>query len=36
VNLEWAGNEPNLQPFTVRKVAQPASTQEGRRKSLAA
>ncbi|HTV82493.1 MAG TPA: hypothetical protein VME18_07570 [Acidobacteriaceae bacterium] len=35
-SLEWAGSEPNLQPFTARKVAQPASTLEGRRKSVAA
>jgi hypothetical protein len=35
-NMEWAGNEPNQQPFTIRKVAQPAGTSEGRRKSLAA
>ena len=28
VSLEWAGSEPNLQPFLVRKVAQP--TTEGR------
>jgi hypothetical protein len=36
VNLEWAGSEPNVQPFTIRKVAQPVSTPEGRRKSQAA
>jgi hypothetical protein len=35
-NIEWAGNEPNLQPFTIRKVAQPIATMEGRRKSVAA
>ena len=27
VSLEWAGNEPNLQPFLVRKVAQPIATE---------
>jgi hypothetical protein len=37
VSLEWAGSEPNLQPFLVRKVAQPIVTTEGRaRKSMAA
>jgi hypothetical protein len=35
-NLEWAGNEPNVQPFTIRKVAQPVGLTEGRRKSAAA
>jgi hypothetical protein len=35
VSLEWAGSEPNLQPFLVRKVAQPATT-EGRTKRSAA
>jgi hypothetical protein len=35
VSLEWAGNEPNLQPFLVRKVAQPVSI-EGRSKRAAA
>ena len=34
-SLEWAGNEPNLQPFLVRKVAQPITT-EGRSKRSAA
>ena len=34
-SLEWAGNEPNLQPFLVRKVAQPV-TMEGRSKRSAA
>jgi hypothetical protein len=33
--LEWAGSEPNLQPFLVRKVAQPVTT-EGRSKRSAA
>jgi hypothetical protein len=36
VSLEWAGNEPNLQPFLVRKVAQPIATMEGRNKRSAA
>jgi hypothetical protein len=36
VSLEWAGNEPNLQPFLVRKVAQPVGTLEGRSKRSAA
>jgi len=35
-SLEWAGNEPNLQPFLVRKVAQPIGTLEGRGKRSAA
>ena len=35
VSLEWADNEPNLQPFLVRKVAQPVSI-EGRSKRFAA
>jgi hypothetical protein len=35
VSLEWAGSEPNLQPFLVRKVAQPVTT-EGRTKRSAA
>jgi hypothetical protein len=35
VSLEWAGSEPNLQPFLVRKVAQPIAT-EGRSKRSAA
>ncbi len=35
VSLEGAGNEPNLQPFLVRKVAQPIAT-EGRKRSAAA
>jgi hypothetical protein len=35
VSLEWAGSEPNLQPFLVRKVAQPVTT-EGRSKRSAA
>src|SRR5882672_3435877 len=34
VSLEWAGNEPNLQPFLVRKVAQPVAM-EGRTKRSA-
>ena len=28
VSLEWAGSEPNLQPFLVRKVAQPRPHKE--------
>jgi hypothetical protein len=35
ISLEWAGSEPNLQPFLVRKVAQPVAT-EGRSKRSAA
>src|SRR3984957_13809072 len=35
VSLEWAGSEPNQQPFLVRKVAQPVSL-EGRSKRSAA
>jgi hypothetical protein len=36
-SIEWAGSEPNLQPFLVRKVAQPVTSAEGRNKrSLAA
>ncbi|MBZ5613796.1 MAG: hypothetical protein LAO23_07295 [Acidobacteriia bacterium] len=31
-SIEWAGNEPNLQPFLVRKVAQPVTSSEGRNK----
>jgi hypothetical protein len=34
-SLEWAGNESNLQPFLVRKVAQPVAV-EGRSKRSAA
>ena len=34
VSLEWAGDEPNPQPFLVRKVAQPTTT-EGRTKRAA-
>lgn len=34
-SLECAGNEPNNQPFVVRKVAQPVTT-EGRSKRSAA
>jgi hypothetical protein len=34
-SIEWAGSEPNLQPFLVRKVAQPVTT-EGRTKRSAA
>src|ERR1700745_761895 len=35
ISLEWAGSEPNLHPFLVRKVAQPVTT-EGRSKRSAA
>ena len=35
ISLEWAGSEPNSQPFLVRKVAQPVTT-EGRSKRSAA
>ncbi|MGB9203077.1 MAG: hypothetical protein WCB94_03775 [Terriglobales bacterium] len=31
-SIEWAGSEPNLQPFLVRKVAQPVTSAEGRNK----
>ena len=31
-SIEWAGSEPNLQPFLVRKVAQPVTSSEGRNK----
>ncbi len=31
VSLEWAGSEPNLQPFLVRKVAQPVTTEVAQR-----
>ncbi|MGA2375892.1 MAG: hypothetical protein ABSF72_10245 [Candidatus Sulfotelmatobacter sp.] len=34
VSLEWAGSDPNPQPFLVRKVAQPIAT-EGRAKRAA-
>jgi hypothetical protein len=34
-SLEWAVNEPNLQPFLIRKVAQPITT-EGRNRRGAA
>ncbi|HEY6302818.1 MAG TPA: hypothetical protein VIX14_07100 [Terriglobales bacterium] len=34
-SIEWAGSEPNLQPFLVRKVAPPV-TSEGRTKRSAA
>jgi hypothetical protein len=29
-SIEWVGNEANLQPFLVRKVAQPVTISEGR------
>jgi len=35
VSLEWAGSEPNLQPFFLPKVAQPVTT-EARSKRFAA
>jgi hypothetical protein len=35
VSLEWAGSDPNQQPFLVRKVAQPVSL-EGRKRSASA
>lgn len=34
-SIEWAGGEQNLQPFLVRKVAQPVAS-EGRTKRSAA
>ena len=34
-SIEWAGGESNVQPFLVRKVAQPVTT-EGRSKRSAA
>jgi hypothetical protein len=36
VSLEWAGSEPNLQPFLVRKVAQPIATEGRSKRSMAA
>src|SRR5215472_7947857 len=36
VSLEWAGPEPNLQPFLVRKVAQPVTTEARSKRSAAA
>jgi len=36
VSLEWAGSEPNLQPFLVRKVAQPIATEGRSKRSVAA
>ncbi len=36
VSLEWAGVEPNLQPFLVRKVAQPIATEGRSKRSVAA
>jgi hypothetical protein len=35
-SLEWAGAEANLQPFLIRKVAQPVSIESGRRQRSAA
>jgi cytochrome c2 len=31
-SLEWAGSEPNLQPFLIRKVAQPDFYRKPRQK----
>jgi len=36
ISLEWAGSEPNLQPFLVRKVAQPVTTEGRSKRSVAA
>ena len=36
VSLEWAGSEPNQQPFLVRKVAQPVATEGRSKRSVAA
>ena len=35
-NFEWAGSEPNLQPFLVRKVAQSVATEGRSKRSVAA
>ena len=35
-SLEWAGNEPNQQPFLVRKVAQPVAAEGRSKRSVAA
>ena len=35
-NFEWAGSEPNLQPFLVRKVAQSVTTEGRSKRSVAA
>ena len=32
ISMEWVGNDANLQPFLVRKVAQPVTSSEGRNK----
>ena len=34
-SLEWGGNEPNIQPFLVRKVAQPITTESRSKRSAA-
>jgi hypothetical protein len=34
-SLELAGNEPNIQPFLVRKVAQPITTESRSKRSAA-
>ena len=34
--IEWAGSEPNLQPFLVRKVAQPVHSEGRSKRSVAA
>jgi hypothetical protein len=36
VSLEWAGPELNLQPFVVRKVAQPIRTESRSKRSVGA
>ena len=35
-SIEWAGSEPNLQPFLVRKVAQPVHSEGRSKRSVAA
>jgi len=35
-SLEWAGSESNPQPFLVRKVAQPVTTEGRTKRSVAA
>ncbi len=35
-SIEWAGGEANLQPFLVRKVAQPVTTEGRSKRSVAA
>jgi hypothetical protein len=35
-SIEWAGGEQNLQPFLVRKVAQPVTSEGRTKRSVAA